>query len=122
MTPLPRSRYGQTIIPFLPAQRPEQMVRTRALESRRARARYFHGFLATTFPFSQTTIGVPYIRAVFLARRAARRMTLATDSKKRLFSLVVLFVFTASSLSVLVLHENCPRCVAWKASAWIPPR
>ena len=45
-----------------------------------------HGFLATTFPFSQTMIGVPYIRAVFLTLFGMRRIALATESKNRLFS------------------------------------
>ena len=38
-------------------------------------------------------MGVPYIRAIFRARRAAAGMARFTDSKKRLFSADILCFF-----------------------------
>jgi hypothetical protein len=55
----------------------------------------------TTFPFSQTQIGVPYIFAIFRARRAAAGIARLTDSKNRLFSGDV-FVFFFMVLLVSV--------------------
>jgi hypothetical protein len=43
-----------------------------------------YGFFSTIFPFSQMTIGVPYIFAVFRTLRGSRFIALATESKKRL--------------------------------------
>jgi hypothetical protein len=40
-----------------------------------------YGFFSTAFPFSQTQMGVPYIRATFRARRAAAGTARFTDSK-----------------------------------------
>src|SRR5437016_4035068 len=40
---------------------------------------WFYGFLVTTFPFSQTHIRVPYIRATRRARRAAAGIARFTD-------------------------------------------
>ena len=45
-----------------------------------------YGFFSTIFPFSQTQIGVPYIRAIFRARRAAAGIARFTDSKNLWFS------------------------------------
>jgi hypothetical protein len=45
-----------------------------------------YGFFSTTRPFSHTTIGVPYMRAIFRARRAAAGMARFTESKNRSLS------------------------------------
>jgi hypothetical protein len=52
------------------------------MQSRCFQPRKSYGFLATTLPFSQTYIGVQYIRAVFCASFAARRKARPTPAAK----------------------------------------
>jgi hypothetical protein len=49
-------------------------------------SRNSYGFFSTTFPFSQTMIGVPCILAILRTLRGIRRIARATESKNRLFS------------------------------------
>jgi hypothetical protein len=74
-----------------------------------------YGFLATTLPFSQTQIGVPYIRAVFCASFAARRRARPTPAAKLGGWVCFARVFGFINLSPIVVGRvpNCrtpPSC------------
>jgi hypothetical protein len=84
-----------------------------------------HGFFATTFRFSHTQIGVPYIRAVFLAPFAMRRRARPTPAAKLsgFFERVVAFtalapVVVAIDLSYRKWPRNPPTADRSIESAW----
>jgi hypothetical protein len=65
-----------------------------------------HGFLATTFPFSHTYIGVPYMRAVLRADWAARRSAIPICFAKSSVGFLMRVAVMVLSPKSLVLGLN----------------